>query len=103
MVVTSLRLSSSVLSAIRFVFLDVTCFIAENVFSHTYLLPDIESIFRVKSFSLRNLSLLTSVWKLSTLCDTVSIVHFISKDVMFVLIKITYCRDGQLLWFEGHS
>jgi len=22
---------------------------------------------------------------------------------MFVLIKITYCRGGQLLWFEGHS
>jgi len=24
------------------------------------------------------------------------------KDVMPVLIKITYCRDGQSIWLEGH-
>jgi len=22
---------------------------------------------------------------------------------MLALIKITYCRDEQLIWFEGHS
>jgi len=63
MVATGLRRSSSVSSAIRFVFLDLTCFMVENVLSHTYVHPNIDFIFRAKSFCLRNLSLLTSVWE----------------------------------------
>jgi len=63
MVVTSLSLSFSVSSAIRFVFLDLTCFIVENVLSQTCVHPNIDCIFKAKSFWLRNLSLLTSVWE----------------------------------------
>jgi len=60
LVVASQRLSFSVLPAIGFLFLDSTCFIVENVLSHTYVLPNIECIFSAKSFSLRNLSVLTN-------------------------------------------
>jgi len=42
--VASQRLSSSVSSAIQILFLDVTCFIVENVLSHTYVLPKIELV-----------------------------------------------------------
>jgi len=38
----------------------------ENVFSHTYVLPNVERIFSVKSFNLGNLFLLTNFQKLST-------------------------------------
>ena len=46
-------------------FLDVAGFVVENVFSHTHMLPNIECIFSAKSFSLRNLSLLTNFQKLA--------------------------------------
>jgi len=52
LVVASGKLSSSVLSAILFLFLDLTCFIIENVLSHTYVFLNIECIFSAKSFSL---------------------------------------------------
>jgi len=42
LVVESRRLSSRVLSAIRFLFSDVTNFMVENVLSHTYVLPNLE-------------------------------------------------------------
>jgi len=51
---------------------------------------------------LKNLSSLTNFRKLSAVSNTVSIVHFLLEDVMPVLIKITYCRDGQSIWLEGH-
>ena len=63
----SRRLSSSVSSVIRFLFLDLTSFIVENVLSHTYVFPNIECIFSAKSLSLANLSLLTNFQKLSSL------------------------------------
>jgi len=27
---------------------------------------------------------------------------FLLKDIMLVLTKITYCRDGQIVWSAGH-
>jgi len=53
----------------------------------------------VKSFSLRNLSLLTKFHKLSAVFITVSVLHF-SK--MLVLMKIAYYRDKQLIRLEGN-
>jgi len=38
----------------------LTYFIVENVLSHTYVFPNIECIFRAKSFSLGNYLLLTN-------------------------------------------
>jgi len=35
-------------------FLDLTCFMAENALSDTYVFPSSECIFSAKSFSLRN-------------------------------------------------
>jgi len=46
--------------------LDNCLFIAENVPSYTYVFPNIESIFSVKSFSLGNLYLLINFQKLCT-------------------------------------
>jgi len=51
----SQRLSFIVSSAIRFLFLDLICFVVENVLLHTYVFPNIECIFRAKSFSLGNI------------------------------------------------
>ena len=51
---------SSVWFAIRFLFLDFTSFIVENITSHKYLVSNIECIFSAKSFNLGNLSLLTN-------------------------------------------
>jgi len=51
--ITSRRLLSGVSSAIRFLFLDLTCLLVENVLLHTYALPNAERIF------MRNLS----VWE----------------------------------------
>ena len=51
--------------AIRFLFLDLISFIAENVLSHIYVFPNIECIFSAKSFSLGNLSLLTNFQNIS--------------------------------------
>jgi len=59
-------IAQCLLSAIRFLFLNLTCFMAENVLSHTYVLPNIECIFSAKSFPLGNLSLLSNVQKLCT-------------------------------------
>ena len=56
---------SSVKFSIRFPFLDLTCYIVENVLSHTYVLPNIECVFSAKSFSLGNLSLLTNFQNVS--------------------------------------
>jgi len=72
----SRRLSSSVSPAIRFLFLDLTCFIADNVHSHTYVFSNIECIFSAKSFSLKNLSLLSNFENVSAVSNTVVIVHF---------------------------
>jgi len=47
------RLWSGVSSAIRFLFLALTCVMVENVLSHPYVLPDAERVF------VRNLS----VWE----------------------------------------
>jgi len=74
--VESRRLSSSALSAIHFPFLDLTCFIVENVLLHTYVFPNIECIFGAKSFILGNLILLINFQKLTAVSNTVSIVHF---------------------------
>jgi len=60
LVVASRRLSSSVPPAIRILFLDLTCFIVENVFSRVCIS---KHIFIAKSFSLGNLSLLTNFQK----------------------------------------
>ena len=60
LVVESRRQLFSVWFGIRFLFLDLTSFIVENVLSHTYVLPNIECIFSAKSFSMGNLSLLTN-------------------------------------------
>jgi len=60
------RLLSSVSSAIRFLFLDLTCFIVENVLLDKYVFQNIQCNFSVKSFSVRNLSLLTNFQKLSS-------------------------------------
>jgi len=77
LVAASRRLSSSVSSAIRFLFSNLTCFIVENILSHTYVFTHIEWIFSVKSFSLENLSLLTYFWTFSTVSsNAVDIVHF---------------------------
>jgi len=64
----SRKLSSSVLSAIRFLFLDLTCFIEENILEHKYVYPN---IFSAKFFSLGNTSLLTNFRKLSTVTHAV--------------------------------
>ena len=64
-VVASYRQLSSVWFAIRFLFIDLTSYIVENVLSHTYVLQNIEWIFSVKFFSLGNLSLLTNFHNLS--------------------------------------
>jgi len=76
LLVASRRLSSSVSSAIRFPFLDLTYFIVETGLSHTHVFPNIECIFCAKSFSLGYLSLLSNFEKLSTVSNTVSIVPF---------------------------
>jgi len=76
LMVASRRLSSIVLSAIQFLFLDLTCFIVENVLSHTYVFPNIKCIFSAKSFTLENLTLLPNFQKLFAVSNTVSIVHF---------------------------
>jgi len=68
LVVASRRLSSSVSSAMRFMLLDCTCFIAENVHTLTHVIRMCfqTSKHRVKkSFSLGNLFLLTTFEKLS--------------------------------------
>jgi len=44
LVVASRRLSSSVSTALPFMFLDMTCFIIENVLSCTHVLPNLECI-----------------------------------------------------------
>jgi len=94
MVVTSLRLSFGVSSAIRFVFLGLTCFIAV-MYPHTSICFQISrAFFRAKSFCLRNLSLMTSVWKLSTVCNTVSIVHFYQKMLCLFQLKLPIAGMG---------
>ena len=67
LVVASWRLSSSVSSAFRFLFLDLTFFMAVNIPSHRDMLPYIARIFSVKSFSFGNLSLLTNFKNSSSL------------------------------------
>jgi len=69
----SYRLSSSVSSAIGFLFWLASL---QKMYSHTHVFTKIECIFSAKSFSLGNLSLLTSFQKLSTISNTVIIVHF---------------------------
>ena len=62
----SLTLTSSASSAIRFLFLDSTCFIVEHVLPHT---------------------LLTDFQKLSAVSNTVSIAQFLLRDVLLLLIN----------------
>ena len=33
---------------------------------------------------------------------TLLVLHILLIGNMLVLIKITYCRDGQMIWLEGH-
>ena len=73
------KLSSSILSAIRFLFLDLTCFIVEKVLSHKYVIPNIECIFSAKSFILGNLSWLTNFQKLPTVSNTVNVGYIFMK------------------------
>jgi len=92
----------------------VQCFVCHSIsvfrfdllhrrkFTHAHVCVNIECNFSAKSFYLKNLSSLTNFRKLSAVSNTVSIVHFSLKDVMPVLITITYCRDGQSVWLEGH-
>jgi len=58
------RLLSGVSSTIRFLFLDLTCLLLENVLSHTYALPNVECIFGAKFFSFGNPSLLNKFYSL---------------------------------------
>jgi len=74
------------------------------VLSHMYVFPNVERIFIAKSFSLENLSLLTNFQKLFTVSNTVSIVAYIFIKICYAwstVIKITYCRHGQLIWLKG--
>jgi len=83
-IVTSRRISSGVLSAIRFLFSDLTCFVVENVLSHTYVLPNIECIFSKDCFSLENLSLLTNFWKLYAVCSS------LTPSILYIIMNRCY-------------
>jgi len=72
------------------------------MYSHTHMYV-FECIFSAKSFRLGNLSLLTDFQKLSAGSNTVSTAHtFLLQDMMLVLTKITYWRNGQLTRLVGH-
>jgi len=80
-VVASSTLSSSVLSAIWFLFLDLTCLIIENVLSHRYVFPNIKCILSAKSF----------VWKIY-LCLLISrsSLQSLTPLVLYTFIKRHY-------------
>jgi len=67
--VASRRPLSSGLSAIRFMFLDLTCFVHSrkySLLSHMYVLLNAECIFLAKSFRLGNLFMLINFYKVFT-------------------------------------
>ena len=76
------------------------------VLSHMYVFPNVKRIFSAKSFSLGKLSLLANFQKLFTVSNTVSIVAYIFIKICYAcstVIKITYRRDGQIIWLKkGH-
>jgi len=84
----------------------LTCFIVENVRSlHVYVFPNLERIFSAKSFSLGNLFMLVNFQKLFPVSNAVSIAAYIFNKRCYacsVVIKITYCSGGQLIWLEGY-
>jgi len=74
------------------------------ILSHMYVFPNGERIFIAKLFSLGNLSLLTNFQKLITVTNIVSIVAYIFTKRCYacsMVIEITYCSDGQLIWLKG--
>jgi len=75
-------------------FFDLNCFIVENVLSHTYVFPNVQCIFSVKSFSLGNLS----CWLIfrSSLQSLAPLVLHIFIKKCFVRSNYNY-RHGQLL------
>ena len=85
---------------------DLTCFIVENVRTLAHVcVSERRAHFNAKYFSLGNLSLLTNFQKLFTVTNTVSIVVYIFIKRSYAcstVIKIAYCRDGQLIWFKGN-
>ena len=87
---------------------DLTCFNAENArgLAHVlYVFPNVQRIFTAKSFSLGNLFLLTNFQNLFTVSNTVTIVDHIFIKRCYacsIVVTITYCRDGQLIWLNGH-
>jgi len=78
------------------------------VLSHMYVFSNVERISSAKSFSLGNLCLQANFQKLFvvSVSDTVTIaVAYIFIKRFYTcstVIKITYCRDGQLIWLDGH-
>jgi len=76
------RISSGVSSAIRLLFLVLSCFIVENVLLHTYVFQNIECNFSAKYFRMRNLSCwLISGWSLQSSLTLLK---------LYVLIKRCY-------------
>ena len=105
LVVARRGLSSSVSSAIEFLFLNLTCFVVENVLSHTYVLymfPNVEGIVSGKSFSLRNLSLLTNFHKLTTVPLTPLVLHMFIKRCYASSVQNIYSFAGWAINDSGH-
>ena len=85
---------SNVSSAIRFMLSNLTCFIVENLFTHTHVFLNIDCIFSAKSFSLKNLCSLTNFQKLSAVSNTISIVHFYWKMLCLFQLKLPTAGMG---------
>jgi len=106
LVAASRRMSCFVCYSISIFTVDLTCFIVQNVRIATYVCVSKRwAHFSAKSFSLGNLSLLTNVRKLFSASNTVSIVAYVFIKRCYAcstVIRITYCRDGQLIWLKGH-
>jgi len=87
LVAASLRLSSSVKSAIQFLFYcRFDLLHRKNVRSLLLLIydfPNIERIFSEKSFSLGNLFLLINFQKLFTVSNSVSIAPYIFNEILY--------------------
>jgi len=90
LVVASRRIWSGVSLSIRFHFVYLTCFTAENVLSYMHELPNVERIFSAKSFGLGNLSLLTNFSRSLQFCLTLLIL--LSTDVILILLELAYCN-----------
>jgi len=65
---------------------------AEDILLHTYVLTNIECIFSGKSFSLRNLSLLTNFQKLSTVQSNGGQLRLDGSPTCFVWL---FCRRAE--------